>query len=194
MVAALALDNEVFLEQTALLTAAIVVRGLTHNIFGSSYFIGGGWHGKLSILFLTSATLLATLPLAFRVRNRYRDRPSGSFLARCLAARRPDQILFFAPLLLIVVTIAMKMDPGMVTLAWAIVGLAVIVLGLLATERSYRLTGLALLVVCIAKIVLRDAWQLDERSRYITFIVLGVALILVSALYSKYRDQVGRLL
>ncbi len=194
MVAALVLDQEVFLEQTALLTAGIAVRGLAHNIFGASYFTSGGWSGKFSVLSLTSALLFASLPMAFRIRNRYRDRPRGSFLAHHLGARRPDQILFFAPLLLVVSTIAAKMDSGMVTLAWAIVGLAVILLGLVATQRSYRLAGLTLLVLCIAKIVFRDAWQLDERSRYITFIVLGAALILVSALYSKFRDQVSRLL
>jgi hypothetical protein len=194
MVAALVLDQEVFLEQMALLTAGIVVRALAHNVFGSSYFISGGWRGNFSVLWLTSALLFATLPIAFRIRNRYQDRPHGLSLARYLGAHRPDQILFFAPLLLIVITIAVKMDPGMVTLAWGIVGLGAILIGLLATQRSYRLAGLALLVLCIAKIVFRDAWHLDERSRYITFIVLGAALMLVSALYSKYRDQVSRLL
>lgn len=194
MAAALVLDKEVFLEHTALLTASIFVRGLVHNIFGSSYLVSGGWRGKFSVVSLTSALLFASLPMAFRIRRRYQDRPRGSLLAQLLAARRPDQILFFAPLLLIVLTISVKMNPGMVTLAWAIVGLAVILLGLLAGERSYRLTGLALLVLCIAKIVFRDAWHLGERDRYITFIVLGAALILVSALYSKYRDQVSRLL
>jgi hypothetical protein len=194
VVAALLLDQEVFLEQTALLTAAIAVRGLAHNIFGASYFTSGGWRGKFSAIALTSALLFATLPIAFRICSRFKDRPRGSLLARALAARRPDQILFFVPLLLIVVTIAVKMESSMVTLAWGIVGLLVIVIGLLSNQRSYRLTGLALLLLCIGKIVLRDAWYLDERSRYITFIVLGVALILVSALYSKYRDQVSRLL
>ena len=194
MVATLILDKEVFLEQTALLTVGIVVRGLAHNVFDSSYFISGGWCGKFSVLSLTSALLFAALPIAFRIRSRYQERPRGSFLAHYLAARRPDQILFFAPLLLIVVTIAVKLDPGMVTLAWGIVGLLVILFGLFASQRSYRLTGLTLLVLCIGKIVFRDAWHLDERSRYITFIVLGTALILVSALYSKYRDQVSRLL
>lgn len=194
MAAALMLDREVFLEHTTLLTASIFVRGLAHNVFGSSYFVGGGWRGKFSVVSLTSALLFASLPMAFRVRQRYKDRPRGSLLVHLLAARRPEQVLFFAPLLLIVFTIAVKMNPGMVTLAWAIVGLAVILLGLLASQRSYRLTGLSLLLLCIAKIVLRDAWHLDERDRYITFIVLGAALILVSALYSRYRDQVSRLL
>jgi hypothetical protein len=46
----------------------------------------------------------------------------------------------------------------------------------------------------VGKIVVRDAWQLDERDRYITFIVLGAALLLVSLLYGKYRDQLNRLL
>ena len=194
MVAALVLDQEVFLEQMALLSAAIVVRALAYNVFGSSNFIGGGWRGKLSVLSLTSALLLATLPIAFRIRNRYEARPHGSSLAGYLGAHHPDQILFFAPILLIVLTIAVNMAPGMVTLVWGIVGLGAILLGLLVTRRSYRLTGLALLVLCIAKIVFRDAWHLDERSRYITFIVLGVALMLVSALYSRYRDEVSRLL
>ena len=194
MAVALVVDKEVFLEQTALLSIGIVVRGLAHNIFGSSYFISGGWQGRFSIISLTSALLFAVLPIGFRICSRYVNRPRGSILVRYLAARRPDQILFFVPLLLIVITIAVKMDPGTVTLAWGIVGLLVILLGLLATQRSYRLAGLTLLVLCIGKIVIRDAWHLDERSRYITFIVLGVALILVSALYSKYRDQVSRLL
>ena len=149
MVAALLFDKEVFLEQTTLLTAGIVIRGSAHNIFGSSYFIGGGWRGKFSVISLTSALLFAALPIAFRIRSRYKDRPRGSFMARSLAVRRPDQILFFAPLLLIVVTIAVKMEPSMVTLAWGMVGLAVILLGLLTAQRSYRLTGLALLVLCI---------------------------------------------
>jgi hypothetical protein len=193
-VAALVVDKEVFLEQATLLTAGIVARGLAHNIFSSSYFVSGGWRGKFSVVLITSALLFAALPVAFRIRSRYQERPQGSYLVRYLAARRPDQILFFAPLLLLIVTIAVKMDPGMITLAWAILGLLVILVGLLANQRSYRLTGLTLLVLCIAKIVFRDAWQLDERSRYITFIVLGLALMLVSALYSKYRDQVSRLL
>jgi len=51
-----------------------------------------------------------------------------------------------------------------------------------------------LLLLCVGKIVFRDAWQLDERDRYITFIALGAALTLVSTLYGRYREIVRRLL
>jgi uncharacterized membrane protein len=90
--------------------------------------------------------------------------------------------------------ILIKMNPGMVTLAWGVEGVIVILLGLLASERSYRLTGLALLLLCVGKIVVRDAWTLQERDRYITFIVLGGALTLVSTLYGRFREQLRRLL
>ncbi|MGH9520262.1 MAG: hypothetical protein ACRD2D_11460, partial [Terriglobales bacterium] len=144
--AALWLGEEVFLEQTALLSVATVARGLAHNVFGSSYFSSGAWRGSLFVLALTSLLLLAALPMAFRIRSRYADRPSRSWLGRGLAAHRPDQMLFFAPILLIVVAIAARMAPGAVTLAWTIIGLLAIALGLAAAQRSYRLTGLALLV------------------------------------------------
>ncbi|MGH9478244.1 MAG: DUF2339 domain-containing protein, partial [Terriglobales bacterium] len=194
LVVALVLDKEVFLEQAALLTAAIVVRGLAHNIAATSYFARTGWHGGFTALLLTSTLLFAALPVAFRIHSRYQGRPRDSAVAHWLAARRPDQTLFFAPLLLMVVTIAVKLNPGVVTLSWGLTGLAVIVAGLFVRQRNYRLTGLMLLVVCIGKIVLHDAWQLAERDRYLTFIVLGAALLLVSALYGRFREQVNRLL
>ena len=82
----------------------------------------------------------------------------------------------------------------MVTLAWGIEGVLVILLGIAVAQRSYRITGLLLLLLCVGKIVFRDAWHLAERDRYITFIVLGASLTLVSMLYNKFRESIRRLL
>jgi len=90
--------------------------------------------------------------------------------------------------------IAVKMNPGIMTLSWGIEGVAVILLGLLVSQRSYRITGLSLLLLCVGKIVCLDAWRLSDTDRYITFIVLGASLFLVSMLYSKYRETVRKLL
>ena len=190
---ALILDRSIFLQQAILIVAAVVGRSFAHNIFAESYFTSDGWHGRFSILSITVATLLSALPIAFRLHARYKSREVTA-IDRSLGILHPEQIFFFAPILIVSAMIAVKMNSGMVTLSWGIEGLAVIVLGLLVTQRSYRLTGLFLLLVCVGKIVVHDAWLLGERDRYITFIVLGAALTLVSTLYSKYRETVRKLL
>lgn len=194
MTASLLFNKELFLHQGELLTIGIVARGLAHNIYGGSYFTREGWRGSIGVLSLTLGILLLSLPIAFRLRSRYAEEISTNRLIRTLALRWPEQFLFFAPVLLMSFMIAVKLNPGMVTLAWGIEGVMVIVLGLIASQRSYRLTGLLLLLLCVGKIVIRDAWHLAERDRYITFIALGAALTLVSTLYGKYRETVRKLL
>jgi uncharacterized membrane protein len=90
--------------------------------------------------------------------------------------------------------LALKMRSGMVTVSWGVEGVAIILLALVAGERSYRLTGLGLLLACVAKIIAMDAWGLAPRDRYVTFIILGAALLLVSFLYSKYREAIRQFL
>ncbi len=192
--ASLWMGREVFLHQGELLTAGIVVRALAHNLFGGSYFTENGWRGSIGVVSMTSALLLLTLPIGFRLRARYAEQGASNLLVRNLALRHPEQILFFAPVLLISMMIVVKLNPGMVTLAWGIEGVMVIVLGLVASQRSYRLTGLLLLLLCVGKIVVRDAWHLADRDRYITFIALGAALTLVSTLYGKFRETLRKLL
>jgi hypothetical protein len=194
VIATWALNKEVFLQQGVLLTVGIVGRGIAHNIFGGSYFSAGGWRGNFAGLSIASALFLAALPIAFQLQKRYAERPIESILGRYMALKRPEQWFFFAPVVLISMMIAVKMNPGIVTLSWGVEGVAVILLGLLVSQRSYRITGLALLLLCVGKIICLDAWRLNDRDRYITFIVLGASLFLVSMLYSKYRETVRRLL
>jgi hypothetical protein len=194
MLTVLTINKELFLQQAALLVAGVVSRGIAHNIFGGSYFTAGGWRGNFAVLSLVAALLLGTLPVAFRLRKRYIERPMQFSLSRALVLHRPEQWLFFAPVVLVTLMVAVKMNPGMITLSWGVEGVLVILLGLSVSERSYRITGLLLLLLCVGKIVLRDAWRLTERDRYITFIALGAALMLVSTLYNRYRESVRRLL
>jgi hypothetical protein len=194
VIATWALDKEVFLQQAVLLAVGVVGRGLAHNIFGGSYFFAEGWRGNFAVLSIASALLILALPIAFQLRKRCADRPIESLLGRILALKHPEQWFFFAPVVLITFMIAVKMNPGMITLSWGVEGVVAILTGLLVSQRSYRITGLSLLLLCVAKIVCLDAWRLSDTDRYITFIALGAALILVSWLYSTYRETVRRLL
>jgi len=190
---ALLLDRPIFLHQGILLTIGTCTRGIVHNLFGASYFFQGNWTGRFLVLGSAVAVLLACLPFAFRLRERNRG---VQMKIRWLGAlvRHPEQFMFFAPIILLTLMLALQMRAGMVTVAWGIEGVLIILLALAVNERSFRLTGLLLLLVCVAKIMLRDAWGLAPRDRYITFIILGAALLLVSFLYSKYREAIRQFL
>jgi len=194
--AAWLLDQEMFLHQGLLLTLLTFGRGVTHNLFGSSYFAEGDWKGRYVIVGAAVAMLLASLALAFPLRRRY-TRVENAIRARRVLlaiARRPEQMQFFAPVVLLSLMLALKMRAGMVTVSWGLEGLLIIVLALAVKERSFRLTGLGLLLLCVGKIMTMDVWQLQPRDRYITLIIVGSALLLVSYLYSRYRETISQFL
>jgi uncharacterized membrane protein len=111
-----------------------------------------------------------------------------------LLISRPEQLLFFAPLLLVTVLLAHEMRAGMITVGWSALGVAAFLLALLVGERSYRLAGLGLLLLGVAKILFLDIWHLSPTDRYITLIAVGVALLLVSFLYTRYRETILKFL
>jgi hypothetical protein len=190
---ALLLRRPIFLHQGLLLTLGTCTRGVMHNLFGASYFSGGDWTGRYLVLGSAVAVLLACLPFAFRLRDRCKAQPSSNRWIG-VVVRHPEQFMFFASVLLLTLMLALKMRAGMVTVAWGIEGVLIVLLALAVSERSYRLTGLSLLLLCVGKVLARDAWGLAPRDRYITFIILGAALLLVSFLYSKYRDAIRQFL
>jgi hypothetical protein len=195
---ALLLNRPIFLYQGLLLTLGACTRGVMHNLFGASYFSGGDWTGRYFVLGSGIGVMLACLPLAFLLRDRYKTQPSSdrwdSYRWIGAIVRHPEQFMFFAPVLLLTLMLAIKMRAGMVTVSWGIEGLLILFFAFSINERSFRLTGLLLLLVCFAKIVLIDMWGLQPRDRYITLIIVGAAILVAHFLYSKYRDTIRQLL
>jgi uncharacterized membrane protein len=131
--------------------------------------------------------LAVSIPIALRLRSKD-EQPSTTRMWITFLARRPEQPLFFVTVVLMSALLAIKL-PDMLTLAWGIEGVLVYVLALIAKERSFRLTGFALVVICSVKIAGWDAWRMsDPRARYLTFIGLGIVILLVSYLYARYRE------
>jgi hypothetical protein len=196
LAAALLLDRPLFLHQGLLLTLGVFARGMLHNLFGASYFGAGDWRGRYFVLSSAAAILLASLFFAFRLRDRFKIEPSSGRFAPIWSAvvRRPEQLLFFVPVILLTCMLSLKMRAGMVTVSWGIEGVLIVLFALAVNERSFRLTGLSLLLLCVAKVVALDVWGLQPRDRYITFIIVGAALVFVSFLYSRYRETIRQFL
>jgi hypothetical protein len=194
--AALLLDRPLFLHQGLLLTVLVLARGMAHNLFGAGYFDEGDWQGRYFVLSSAAAILLVSLFFAFRLRGRYKVPQNANPWIRPLAviATRPEQVEFFVPIILLTCMLALKMRAGMVTVSWGIEGVMIFLLALAVKERSFRLTGLGILLLCVGKVMALDVWGLQPRDRYVTFIIVGAALVLVSFLYSKYRDAIRQFL
>ncbi|HEX4606544.1 MAG TPA: DUF2339 domain-containing protein [Candidatus Angelobacter sp.] len=149
-----------------------------HELFGSS----------LSAAIWTIVLLAAGVPICLAIRRSTPQTLTGPQWARGLASHC-EQAMFFVPFVLMAVLLALKVVPGMITLAWGAEAVAVFVLALWARERSFRLAGLVLLILCVAKIVLWDVWQLnDPTARYLTLIGVGVLILGVSYLISRNRE------
>jgi hypothetical protein len=194
--ASLALDKPIFLHHGLLLTLVAFGRGMVHNLFGASYFGESDWRGNYLVLGSAAGILLASLVFAFRLRGRFEPEPNGGRLKRLLLAtiRRPEQVVFFVPITLVTFMLALKMKTGMITVSWGIEAVIVFLFALAVKERSFRLSGLGLLLLCVGKIGAFDFWGLQVRDRYVTLIVVGVALTFVSFLYTRYRDAIRQYL
>ncbi len=188
-------SQRVFLHQSILMVAGVVFRTTLHNFYERSYFPAPPWENRFISVGAVVALLLAALPLAFRMRNKDRSvGDSGIFRWLSLATNRPEQVFFFAAVFLLTVLLAVEMRHGMVTLSWGLEGVAIFLFAILMRERSFRLAGLGLLLLCAAKILLVDVWRLQGNDRYLTLIVLGAALLLVSFLYTRYREGIRQYL
>jgi uncharacterized membrane protein len=69
-----------------------------------------------------------------------------------------------------------------------------VVIGVRTGASIHRLLGLALVALVIAKLYLLDVWVLGRLFRITAFLALGVLLLALSYLYSRFRPALARLL
>ena len=72
--------------------------------------------------------------------------------------------------------------------------MALLTAGFVAADRLLRRSGLVLLAICTGKVFAYDFRQLDTLSRIVSFIVLGILLLLASWAYARYSARVRKFL
>jgi uncharacterized membrane protein len=77
-----------------------------------------------------------------------------------------------------------------ISVAWAVYGTALIVVGIVRRYAPVRYLAIALLAVTIVKAFLSDLSMLGGIYRIIGFVGLGVFLLLGAWLYQRYRDVI----
>jgi uncharacterized membrane protein len=83
---------------------------------------------------------------------------------------------------------------SVLTVAWGVEAVVLLAAGFALRDRVLRLSGLALFLICTLKLFFWDLRNLETLPRIVSFIVLGLLLVTVSWVYTRFRDQVQRFL
>jgi len=89
---------------------------------------------------------------------------------------------------LLAVLLYYQVSGSLLTVAWGAEGIALVAAGFPLRDRVLRLSGMALLLFCILKLFLYDLRHLETLPRYLSYMVLGLILIAVSWVYTRFGE------
>ena len=121
-------------------------------------------------------------------------RDSASDFARTRLDRHARTFFSLLASVLLAVLLFYEVSGSMLTMAWGVEAVALLAAGFPLRDRLQRLSGLFLFLICVMKLFLYDLRQLETINRILSFIVLGVILVSVSWIYTRFRDRIQRYL
>jgi uncharacterized membrane protein len=76
------------------------------------------------------------------------------------------------------------------TATWSAVALLLFAAGVVLRERVYRWLGLAILACALGRVVIFDVWKLQTLYRVLSFLALGIVLLVLGFIYNKYQEKI----
>lgn len=180
-------ENPHWLRAALILASAALVRGLGTNLYFRDDL------GDFRLNWITVPLAVGLLLLGYMILNRHRESREAQGVGG-LGAGYNRYPWFAAQALLLFGFIWVEVSGTELTVWLSGYGLGMVVLGFALQERVARLTGLGMLSVCILKLFLYDLRGLTGLPRVLSFIVLGMVLIVVSYTYTRFKDRLEMLL
>jgi hypothetical protein len=81
-------------------------------------------------------------------------------------------------------------EGGYLTASWCVLALGLFSWGILLRERIYRWLGLAILACGLGRVMIIDVWRLAPIFRILSFMVLGMVLLVLGFIYNKYQEKI----
>ena len=76
------------------------------------------------------------------------------------------------------------------TASWSVFALILFMAGMMLRERVYRWLGLAVLLCSLGRVVIFDVWKLETLYRILSFMALGIVLLVLGFIYNKYQEKI----
>lgn len=84
-----------------------------------------------------------------------------------------------------------QIGQALLSVFWTLAGLGAVIYGLARDVQRFRIAGLALLALAIAKVYSYDLAALEQLPRVLSFIALGLLLLVGAFAYRRIRLGVG---
>jgi len=81
-------------------------------------------------------------------------------------------------------------DKDYLTATWSALALVLFGCGIGWRERMYRWSGLAVLATALGRVVVFDVWKLETIYRVLSFMALGIVLLVLGFFYNKYQEKI----
>jgi len=81
-------------------------------------------------------------------------------------------------------------DKDYLTATWSALALVMFGCGIGLRERMYRWVGLAVLATALGRVVVFDVWKLETIYRVLSFMALGIVLLVLGFFYNKYQEKI----
>lgn len=146
--------------------------------------------GGIRVRILSGAAVIASFYCAQLVSPRESQPGQG----RSLLDRHARAFYSLLASILLAVLLYYEVSGGLLTMAWGAEALALLGAGFPLRDRVQRLSGLALFLVCVLKLFLYDLRQLETVNRILSFIILGLILVGVSWMYTRFRERIQKYL
>ena len=140
-----------------------------------------GWFDLSPVALVVSVPVVAAFYATRFATGRESEKPASMYFS-------------IAGTLLLAAVLYNAVSGHMLTVAWGIEGASLLCAGFILRDRVFRLQGLGLSLACTLKLFLYDLRNLDTPYRIVSFIALGAILLGVSWVYSRFREQVRRIL
>lgn len=76
------------------------------------------------------------------------------------------------------------------TASWAALALALFAAGMAVRERVYRWVGLAVLTCALGRVFVFDVWTLETPYRILSFMALGIVLLVLAYIYTRFQEKI----
>ena len=76
------------------------------------------------------------------------------------------------------------------TASWSGLALVLFACGMALRERMYRWLGLAILAGALGRVVVFDVWKLETLYRILSFMALGIVLLVLGFIYNKFQEKI----